>query len=394
MIRARSGAAGFGGRSAITALLCILLLGIPVFAHAQPAAGARPSGPAVPVSVAKAERQDVPLWLSGLGTVQASQAVMVRPRVDGTLMQVPVTEGQDVKQGDLLAVIDPRPYKASLDAAVAKRQQDQAQLANAQTDLARYSSLARQDFASRQQVDTQQAQVKQFTAAIAGDEAQVEAAQLNLSYCYITAPFDGRVGLRTVDPGNVVHASDALGIMTLAQIHPIAVTFTLPQEEFPRVNAAMQKEQLSVVALGSDNTTELDRGKLLTADNTIDQATGTIRLKAVFPNDHRQLWPGQFINARLLLTTDKNVLTVPSIAVQHSASGLYVYMVKPDSTVVRQDVQVQRDDGKVAIIAKGLQPGQPVVTNGQSRLQDGTRVAVNDASARAATAANTAQTGG
>ena len=291
-----------------------------------------------------------------------------------------------MKQGDLLAVIDPRPYQAALDAAGAKRQQDQAQLANAQADLARYSSLARQDFASRQQVDTQQALVKQLTATIAGDAAQIEAAQLNLSYCYITAPFDGRVGLRNVDPGNLVHASDATGIMTLTQIHPIAVIFTLPQDDLPRVNAAMAARRLPVLAFAGNDATELDRGELLTLDNTIDQSTGTIRMKAVFPNQRNQLWPGQFVNARLLLTTEPNVLTVPSVAVQHGPAGLYVYVVNANSTVTRHDVQVERDDGKLAVIATGLQDGQTVVTNGQSRLQDGTSVAADSKAAAAATA--------
>ena len=255
----------------------------PIQAQQPPAA--RTHGPAVPVSVAKVVRQDVPVWLHGLGTVQAANAVTVRPRVDGTLMQVPVTEGQEVKQGALLAVIDPRPFQAALDIAMAKRQQDEALLANAKADLARYTSLARQDFASRQQVDTQKAQVIQLTAAIAGDAAQVEAAQLNLSYCYMTAPFDGRVGLRNIDPGNLVHAGDATGIMTLTQIHPISVTFTLPQQDLPQVNTAMAQHRLPVAAFAGDDSTELDRGTLLTLDNAIDPATGTIRLKATFPNE-------------------------------------------------------------------------------------------------------------
>jgi len=305
-------------------------------------------------------------------------------------MKVPVIEGQEVRQGDLLAVIDPRPFQAALDAALAKRQQDQAQLANAQVDLSRYSSLARQNFASHQQVDTQQAQVKQLTASIAGDAAQVEAAQLNLSYCYVTAPFDGRVGLRSVDPGNLVHATDAIGIMTLTQIHPIAVTFTLPQEDLPQVNAAMAQRRLTVAALAGNARAELDRGSLLTPDNAIDPSTGTIRMKAVFPNLRNQLWPGQFVNAQLLLRTDTNVLTVPSVAVQHGPDGLYVYVVTTNSTVSRRDVQVAHDDGTLAVIGKGLQDGQVVVTNGQSRLQDGTRVAIGEK----ATGAQTAQAGG
>jgi multidrug efflux system membrane fusion protein len=338
-----------------------------------------PGAPApVPVSVAYSVRKNVPLYFTGLGSVQAFNSVLVRSRVDGTLTRVAVNEGQEVKEGDLLAVIDPRPYQAALDAAVAKIGQDEAQLANARLDMQRYASLAKQDFASRQQVDTQQSQVKQLTAALAGDNAAVEAAKLNLSYCFITSPIQGRVGLRQVDPGNMVHASDATGIITITQIHPISVVFTLPQDDLPRINLAMAGGQLSVTALASDGKTELDNGTLLTPDNAIDTTTGTIRLKATFPNPNNTLWPGQFVNARLLITTEQNVLTVPSAAVQHGPSGLYVYTVKPDSTVARQDVEVARDLGGVAVVTKGLSEQQAVVTDGQSRLQQGTRVAISD----------------
>ncbi len=357
-------------------------------AHAQPA---RPPGtpPAVPVSTAHAIRQDVPIYLFGLGSVQAFNGVLVRARVDGTLMQVTVTEGQDVNQGDVLAIIDPRPFQAALDAAVAKRAQDQADLDNAKRDLTRYSSLAQSSFASRQQVDTQQSMVNRLTAMIAGDDAAVETARLNLGYCTITSPIQGRVGLRQVDPGNLVHASDATGILTITQIRPISVLFTLPQDSLPSINIAMAAGKLPVTAFSGDAKTELDQGTLLTPDNTIDASTGTIKLKAVFPNPNNTLWPGQFVNARLLVSTDKNVLTVPSIAVQHGPSSLYVYVVKPDSTVTRQDVELTRDTGTVAVIAKGLSEDQVVVTDGQSRLQQGTRVAVNDATKQAAAPAKT-----
>ncbi len=347
------------------------------------------SRPAVPVSAATATRQDVPLYLKGLGSVQAFKSVLVRARVDGTLTQVPVTEGQMVKQGDLLAVIDPRPFQTALDAAVAKETQDQADLDNAKQDLIRYTTLAQKSFASTQQVDTQRAMVNRLTAAIAGDAAAVETARLNLSFCFITSPVDGRVGLRQVDPGNLVHASDVNGIMTVTQVQPISVTFTLPQDQLPQVNIAMGDAKLMVLAYSADDKTLLDQGTLLTPDNAIDPTTGTIKLKATFPNPRNTLWPGQFVNARLLLTTEKNVLTVPSPAVQHGPNGLYVYVIKPDSTVVRQDVEVQRDDGTVAVIGKGLADGAQVVTDGQSRLQSGTRVAVNEASKQAAVPAST-----
>lgn len=330
--------------------------------------------PPVPVSVSKVTRQDVPLWLHGLGTVQAFYSVQLRTQVDGTLLEVPVTEGQVVRQGDLLAVIDPKPYKAALDAANAKKQQDLADLANARRDLERYASLARQDFASRQQVDTQTALVNHLLAAIAGDDAQIEAAQINVAYCYITAPFAGRVGLRTVDPGNFVRAAEATSLMPLAQIKPIAVTFTVPQDALPDVQDALRAGAPLVVAYASDNKTELDRGTLLTIDDAIDATTGTIKLKATFPNKDAHLWPGQFVNTRLLLGTTKNALTAPSAAVLHGQDRLYAYVVKPDQTVTVSTVTITRDDGTTAVIASGLEDGQQVVTDGQSRLVEGGRV--------------------
>jgi membrane fusion protein, multidrug efflux system len=361
--------------------LCVS--GIAITSGFLSSAGAQPArqDPAVPVTVINASRQDVPIWLRGLGTVQAFYAVQLRPRVDGTLTQVPVKEGQDVKQGDLLAVIDPRPYQAVLDAAVAKKQQDQAQLSNAQADLARYASLVRQDFASRQQLDTQQAMVKQFSAAIVGDDAQIEASQLNLSFCYITSPFDGRVGLRNVDPGNVVHSAEATPIISVTQIQPITVTFTLPQDTLPSIMQAMEKQKLDVVVYASDNKTELDRGVLLTPDNTIDITTGTIKLKATFPNSKHKLWPGQFVNARLLLGTESNVVAVSATSVQHGPDGLYVYQVGPNDTVVLQPIQVERQEGDLYVVSGGLADGATVVATGQSRLQAGARVMVREAQA-------------
>jgi multidrug efflux system membrane fusion protein len=364
------------GLGAVRALMLLLAvagmgLGLTTPSVAQPAPS--PSGPAVPVSVTKAQRQDVPVWLRGLGTVQALNTVTVRARVDGTLMQVPVNEGQLVTKGTLLAVIDPRPYQAVLDQALAKKAQDEAQLSNSKLDLQRYSSLAKQDFASRQQVDTQKAQVDQFIATLAGDTAAIEAAQLNLSYCYITAPFDGRVGLRQLDPGNLVHATDLNGIMTITQVRPIAAVFTLPQRTLPEVVAAMGKRSLAVSAWSNEEQKELAQGTLLTPDNAIDTGTGTIRLKATFPNLEDKLWPGQFVEARLLLRTEAQVITVPSQAVKHGQVGLYVYLVKPDSTVQRQQVEAE-DRGDVMVITKGIDPGQEVVLDGQSRLENGTLI--------------------
>ncbi|MGH7153168.1 MAG: efflux RND transporter periplasmic adaptor subunit, partial [Acetobacteraceae bacterium] len=318
---------------------------------------------------------DVPITVSGLGTVQALNSVLIRARVDGMLMEVAVAEGQSVKPGDLIAVIDPRPYKAALDQSMANQQQDEAQLTNATRDLARYGSLIKQDFASHQQYDTQQAQVAKLTAAIAGDKAAVEAAQLNLSYCYITSPIPGRVGLRLVDPGNMVHAADPTGIISIAQDKPITVVFTLPEQDLPAITKAMAEGRLPVTALSGDDKTELDHGVLLTPDNSIDQTTGTIKLKASFPNPNDSLWPGQFVDTHLLLGIEHQAITVPPDAVQHGPAGLYVYVIRSDSTVVRKAVESYQQ-GNVAVITKGLQPGEEVVLAGQSRLDDGVRVTV------------------
>ena len=361
-------------RSALRVVACLSL----ALVAGQVWAQGSPDRPGVPVTVDKVSRQNVPIWLHGLGTVQANYSVQVRPRVDGTLTEVAVQEGQYVRTGDLLAVIDPRPYRALLNASLAKRQQDMAQFANAQADFARYTSLARQDFASRQQLETQGAMVKQVAATIAGDEAQIEAAQLNLSFCNIVSPFDGRVGLRNVDPGNVVRSSEATPILSVTQVQPITVTFTLPQDTLPAITKAMQAAALEVVVHGSDDKTLLDNGKLLTIDNTIDSTTGTIKLKATFANARRTLWPGQFVNARLLLGVENDVIAVSGSAVQHGPNGLFVYQVDQGATVSVHPIDVSRQEGDVYVVAKGLDAGAVVVTGGQSRLQSGARVAINE----------------
>lgn len=339
-----------------------------------------PAGPIIPVTVTPVMRQDVPIWLRSLGTVQPFQAVQVRTRVDGTLLEVSVTEGQEVKKGDLLAVIDPRPFRALLEVAQARRKQDLAELENARGELARYTSLAQKEIASRQKLDTVTMQVARLTAALAGNEAMINSAELNLEFCYIRAPFDARVGLRSVDPGNVVRAAEAAPMFSLVQIRPISATFTVPQDNLPRIQDAMAAGPLAVAAYSSDDKTELDRGTLLTVDNTIDGATGTIKLKATFPNERNRLWPGQFVHLRLLVETARDAITLPSAAVQHGQIGQYVYVVKPDSTVSRQVVETVRDDGVLTIISKGLTEGQIVVRDGQSRLRAGSRIAANDPS--------------
>ena len=358
-------------------LLPLLLALLPASLATRPAAAQAPAGGSgVPVRAAVSQRQDVPVLLSNIGAVQAFYSVLVRARVDGTLDRVFFTEGQNVKAGDPIAEIDPRPYAAVLAAAQAKKAADEAQLTNARLDLTRYANLARSDFASHQQVDTQSAMVAQFQATIAGDEAAIETARLNLEFCHIVSPLTGRTGLRQVDPGNLIHATDTQGIVVITQLQPIALVFTLPQDDLPQVQAAMAAGTPPVSAWSADDHTELGRGQLMTIDNLIDQTTGTIRLKAQFANTDSRLWPGLFVNAHLQVGTLKDAVTVPSAAVQRGPNGLYVFMVKPDATVAMQTVTVGQDDGQLAVIADGLQPGVPVVVNGQLRLQDGSHVAV------------------
>ncbi|MBV9852792.1 MAG: efflux RND transporter periplasmic adaptor subunit [Armatimonadetes bacterium] len=370
------------GRPALIAAIVVLLgagaAGLHLAGAGSQARAADPQPqqpPPVPVTTAAAKTEDVPVYLRGIGTVQAFYAVAVKAQVSGVLIDVPVREGQEVKKGAVLAVIDPRPYKAALDRATATRQQDQAQLENAQLDLKRYSNLARSDFASRQQVDTQQANVDKLQAAVAGDTAAIETASLNLSFCYIVSPIDGRVSLRQVDPGNLVEAaSQATGIVSVTQDHPISVVFTLPEQELPQVQEAMTRGPLTVLADTSDGQTQLAKGTLLTPNNAVDINTGTIQLKANFANEDNKLWPGEFVNARLLVNTIRGVVTVPHIAIQHGQDGLFVFVVKPDNTVEQQAVTVSYDDGTRAVVGKGVSSGAKIVTSGQSRLGQGTRV--------------------
>ena len=350
----------------------------------------------VPVSTAQAVRRDVPIFVSGIGTVQALQSVLLRARVDGTIDKIAFIEGQEVKVGDLLAQIDPRPYQAVMDQAAAKKAADIAMLGNAKRDLARYSDLAKNDFASRQSVDTQTASVSQSTATTQADDAAIAAAKLNLEFTRITSPIEGRVGLRLVDPGNLVHASDSTGIVTINQVHPISAIFTLPQDMFPTVQDAVRSSAptpLNVQAYGGDGKRQLGTGTLLTMDNTIDTSTGTIRLKATFPNSDDRLWPGQFVNVHLQLGTAKNAVTVPSSAVQHGVNGLYVYAVRNDAIAKLVSVEIGQDDGQTTIVTKGLTENDIVVTSGQSRLTDGTRVATSS-QAGTSTPAATAKIGG
>lgn len=363
-------AAVSAGLSGAVALGAVAILG----ARAAPPPSAPQPSDAVPVVTASATRQDVPEFADGVGTVQAYNSVLIRSRVDGALMQVPVKEGQEVKQGDLIAVIDPRPYQAALDAATAKKTQDEATLANARRDLTRYASLAKQSFASQQQLDTQQATVAQQTAAVQADQAAIETAQLNLAYCYITSPIPGRVGLRLVDPGNLIHATDSTGIVSVTQDHPIAAVFTLPQEDLPEIAETMAGGAPRVLAFSSDGKRQLDTGTLLAPNNQVDASTGTIQLKAEFPNAKNTLWPGQFVDAHLQVATARDAVTVPPAAIQHGPDGLYVYVVKSDGTAAQQPVAVGYQTASLAVVTKGLNGGEAVVTDGAMRLQPGTRV--------------------
>ncbi|HTW50854.1 MAG TPA: efflux RND transporter periplasmic adaptor subunit [Stellaceae bacterium] len=365
-----AGAVALGGMG----LAAWYWLGAPAAAQTPP-----PAPAAIPVQAATATNADVPIYETGLGNVQAFNTVTVKVRVDGELQKVDFTEGQMVKAGDLLAQIDPRPFQAALDQAIAKEAQDQAQLANTRLNLQRDSNLVAHQFATQQAVDNEKAQVAELEAAIKGDEAAIESARVQLSYTTITAPIAGRTGIRLVDQGNIVHATDTTGIVVVTQLQPISVIFTLPEEDLPAIADAQAKGTVTVTALNTGDKRVLDQGTLALVDNEIDQTTGTMRLKATFPNPHNRLWPGQFVNIRLLLRTDRDVLTVPSGAIQRSASGLYVYRIAPDNTVEAQPVEVGPFGDDVAVVTAGLHAGDRVVTAGQYRLQPGAHVAVTAA---------------
>ncbi len=342
-------------------------------AMAQPAV---PQGGGVPVGVAKPLRQDVPVYLRGLGLVAASKTVVLRPRVDGTIDRLAFTEGDEVTAGTLIAQLDPRPYQAILDQALARRASDEANLANARLDLRRSTQLASNQFAAQQTVDTRTAGVAQLEATIKGDDASISAARLNLEFTTITAPFDGRVGLRLVDPGNFVRAADntSPGIVSLSQIRPISVTFTVPQDNLPDITVAMTHGKPPVVAWSADDKIKLADGELVTIDNAIDATTGTIKVKATFANADNKLWPGQFINARVLVNLREAALTVPNSAVQRGPAGLFIYVVKPDQTVAARPVEILQDTGTLSVVGKGLSDDDTIVTSGQSRVSNGAKV--------------------
>jgi len=327
------------------------------------------SRPAIPVRVATVVRRDMPVYVTGLGSVQASFTIAIHSQVDGIMQEVMFTEGTKVRKGDVLARIDPRLYQAALDQAKAKRMQDAALLVSAVKDLQRSTELVARDVATRQLVDQQQARVDQLKAAIAADEAAIETAQTQLDYTAIRAPSDGRVGVRQVDPGNLVHASDARPIATLVLAQPAAVIFTLPMQHLYDVRDAIARGPVEVTALDQHNARTLSTGTLLLIDNIIDQATATIRLKAMFPNTDDNLWPGQFVNARVRVETRANALVMPTTAVQRGAQGLFAWVVSETNTALARPVKLGPASGDQTIVTQGLDPGDRVVTDGQYKLQ-------------------------
>jgi membrane fusion protein, multidrug efflux system len=328
----------------------------------------------VPVAIAAVTQQDMPVYLDGLGSVQAFNTVTIKTRIDGEVTQVAFREGQDVKKGELLIVIDPRPYQVALEQAQATLYRDQSQLTIAKRNVDRYSELFKEGVVSQQDLDTQQSAEGNLEGMVRADQAAIDNAKLNLAYTHITAPFDGRVGLRLVDPGNMVHASDANGMLVLTQMHPIAVIFTIPEDNLPPVLKRLHQGGMTVDVFSRDNRNHLSTGSLLTVNNQIDQTTGTVRLKAVFDNNDSMLWPNQFVNARLLLDVKKNATVVPSAAVQRGAEGTYAFVVKADNTVEVRPVKVGVTEGNLIAVNQGLNPGEKVVTDGQDKLQAGSRV--------------------
>jgi multidrug efflux system membrane fusion protein len=369
----------------VLALAAVLLIAWRVVVHRR-ADAAPKAPPAIAVDTAGVTHSDVPIYLFGLGTVQAFYTVTVTARVDGELQTVAFTEGQTVHKGDLLAQIDPRPNQAAYEQALAAKAKDAAQLTNAKRDLDRYNLLQPQDLASKQTVDTQHAMVDQLSAQLQVDQAVIDNAHTQLDYTRITSPIDGRTGIRLVDPGNIVHATATTGIVVVTQVQPISVIFTLPEEELVAVTAALSAGPVKVTTLSRDGATVLDEGTLMLIDNEIDQTTGTAKLKAVFGNAHNTLWPGQYVNARVLVRTAADVLTLPTAAVQLGPNGPFTYVVKPDSTVEVRSLKIGEESGDMTVVDSGLALNERVVTSNQYRLQPGAHVRANAANASTAVA--------
>jgi multidrug efflux system membrane fusion protein len=369
-------------RTVLASLLLVAAViggGAYALTSAQPKAQAVPapaSAPSVPVVAEPVKSGEVPIYLRGIGTVQAYNTDTIRAQVQGQITQIAFKEGQTVHAGDLLAQIDPRPFQAQLDQAIANRERDQAQFVNAQANLQRDSQLLAHGYATPQTVDLDKANTGQFTAAVKADEAAIEYAQTQLAYTRITSPIDGVTGIRLIDVGNIVHPTDPNGLVMVTQLQPISVIFTLPETSLPQIQQAMAKGALTVLAYSEDNKTQLDQGKLAVLDNQIVQTSGSVKLKADFPNPQHRLWPGELVNVRLLIETRQNALSVAATAVQQGPQGSYVYVIKPDGTVENRTVKVAQLGARVAVIDSGLQANEQAVISGQSRLQPGSSVTV------------------
>lgn len=368
------------GRQALVKLILVLILvggGILLYGRygtvvPNPVASAKV--PAVPVGTAVAKQEDIALLLTGLGNIQPFQQTTVRPQVDGQLVDVSFREGSEVKAGEVLARLDARSYQAAVNQAIAKKAQDEAQLANARADVKRYQELVARNFISRQQLDTTQSQVAQLEAVVKGDSASIDNARVLLDYTTIRAPISGRVGIRLVDVGNIVHASDPNGIVNLTQLHPIAVVFSLPEDQVSRVLNAQKSGSLAVTVLSRDSQQVLDEGRLELVDNQIDQTTAMVKLKAISENKAGMLWPGQFVNAQLVVGTVKDAVTVPVGAVQRGQQGSFIWVVKTDGTVEPRPVKVGQISNGAALIEESIAAGETVVVTGQYRLQPGVSV--------------------
>ena len=371
----------------IVALVAVLALGVWYFRSKGSTEAMGPGGPQgqfgggpVPVVVATARRGDLPVYFNGLGTVTAFNTVTVRSRVDGQIVKINFTEGQTVHAGDALVEIDPRPYQVQLEQAEGQLAKDQAQLQDVKVDYDRYQQLFKEGVVPKQQVDTQQAQVGQYLGAIKADQAAIDNAKLQITYSHITAPITGRVGLRLVDMGNIVHATDTTGLLVITQLQPIAVIFSLPQDQLSQVMSKLHGAQLPVEAYDRDDTTKIATGKLLTIDNQIDTTTGTYKLKSEFGNEKNTLFPNQFVNIHLLVDTKRNVTIVPSTAIQRGPQGTYVYLAQKDNSVKIRPVTMALSSGNSVGITKGLQAGDVVVVDGQDKLQDGSKIEARSAS--------------
>jgi membrane fusion protein, multidrug efflux system len=372
----------------IAALVIAAVVGVYYMPHWQQtlaavSKGGRRGGPAandpVPVLATAARLADVPVYLDGVGTAKALNTVTVRSQVDGKIVEISFKEGQDVPKGYVLAKVDPVTYQAAYDQTVAKKAQDEAQLANARLDLDRYTRLAATNAVNKQQLDTQRALVAQLEAQIKLDQAAVDNARAVLSYTDIIAPIAGRTGIRLVDAGNLVRSAEATGIVILTQLQPISVFFSLPQQNLPELTRGMAEGDLPVDALSSDGKGTLDKGKVMVIDNQVDQTTGTVKLRGEFPNNDLQLWPGQFVNVRVLIDTLRQAVVVPTAAIQRGPNGAFVYVLKQGNTVTVRPVTLTQQDDSRAVVATGLQAGEQVVTTGFARLTEGAQVAVSDA---------------